>query len=66
VIIGYIPFKLNFGRYSWKRNLTVKMELPKLEDFLERLQRSWEKTKRSMEMAKETMKKQSDKKRRNP
>ena len=30
----HTPFKLNFGRHLWKGNLTVKMELPKLEDFL--------------------------------
>jgi len=36
---GYIPFELNFGRYTWKENLLVKIELPKLEDFLKRLQK---------------------------
>ena len=41
IAIDYTSFKLNFGRYSWKGNLTVKMELPKLESFLERLQGSW-------------------------
>jgi len=35
----------------------VKTELPKLEDFLEGLQRSWKAVKRLMEMAKEAMKK---------
>jgi len=29
-------FELNFGRYSWKRNLTIKIELPKLEIFLKK------------------------------
>ena len=41
----------------------VKTELPKLEDFLEELQKSWKVVKKSMEIAKEAMKKQFDKKR---
>jgi len=44
----------------------VMMELSKLEDFLEELQRSWEEVKKSMEIAKEVMKKQFDRKRHNP
>jgi len=40
VATEHTPFKLNFGRHPWKRNLMVKTELPKLEGFLERLQRS--------------------------
>jgi len=39
------------------------MELPKLKEFLEKLQKSWNKVRRSMEMEKEAMKKQFDKKR---
>ena len=35
IVIGRIPFKLNFGRYLWKGDLTMKIELPKLEEFLE-------------------------------
>ena len=42
------------------------MELPKLEDFLIRLQRSWKEVAKSMEVTKDTMKKQFNKKRRNP
>ena len=57
---------LNFGRHLWKGNLTVKIELLKLEDFLERLQKSWDKAKKSMKIAQENMKRQFDKKRRNP
>ena len=41
------------------------MELPKLEDFLIRLQKSWEKATKLMKMAKEAIKRQFDKKRRN-
>ena len=61
---GYISFKLNFGRHLWKGNLTIKMELSKLDEFLGEVQRSWNKAKISMDMAKEAMKKQFNKKRR--
>jgi len=37
----YALFKLNSGRHSWKKDLTIKMELLKLKTFLEELQRSW-------------------------
>jgi len=63
--IGHIPFKLNFGRYPWKGNLTIKTELPKLNNFLKGLQRSWNKARILIDMAKEAIKKQFDKKRRN-
>ena len=56
-------FELNFGRYSQKRNLTIKIELPKLEIFLKELQKSWKAAKMSMKMAKEVIKKQFDRKR---
>jgi len=36
----HTPFKLNFGKHLWKGNLIIKIELPKLEDFLEGLQGS--------------------------
>jgi len=44
----------------------VKIELPKLESFLQELQESWEAAKKLIEMAKKAVKKQFDKKRRNP
>ena len=50
---GYTPFELNFGWHPWKGNLTVKMELLKLESFLQELQESWEAAKKSTEMAKD-------------
>ena len=62
VAIGYTSFKLTFGRHSWKRNLIIRIELPKLNDFLKKLQRSWDKVKRSTNMTKEAMKKQYNKK----
>jgi len=43
----------------------VEMKLPKLEDFFEELQRSWDKSRISMNIAKEAMKKQFNKKIRN-
>jgi len=44
----------------------VQTEFPKLEEFLIGLQRSWEEATKALEGAQETMKKQFDKKRRNP
>jgi len=44
----------------------VQIEFPKLEAFLTGLQRSWDEATNSMEAAQETMKKQFDKKQRNP
>ena len=39
---GQTLFKLNFGRHTWKGNLMMQTEFPKLEEFLTGLQRSWE------------------------
>ena len=44
----------------------INTELPKLNEFLKGLQKNWEQAKISMEIAKEVLKKQFDKKRRNP
>ena len=43
----------------------MQTEFLKLEEFLIRLQRSWEEATKSMKMAKEAMKRQFDKKRQN-
>ena len=51
VATGQTPFKLNFERHSWKENLMVQIEFPKLEEFLIGLQRSWEEAMKSMEIA---------------
>jgi len=56
-VIGYTLFELNFGGYSWKGNLTVKIELPKLKNFFQELQESWEVAKKLIKIAKEAMKK---------
>jgi len=58
-------FKLNFGCHSWKGDLTVQTEFPKLEEFLISLQRSWEEATKAMEGVQEIMKRQFDKKRQN-
>ena len=60
-----MPFELNFGRHLQKVDLTVKTELPKLENFLEGLQKSWDTTRKLMEMEKEAIKKQFNRKRQN-
>jgi len=35
--IGYTLFELNFGKHSWKRDLTIEIKLLKLETFLKEL-----------------------------
>ena len=60
------PFKLNFGRHPWKGDLMVKIDIPRVEDFLSGLQRSWKQATKTMEEAQRNMKKQFNKKRRNP
>jgi len=56
------PFELNFGRHPWKGNLMVKMDIPRVKDFLIRLQKSWEQVTKAIEEAQKNMKKQFDKK----
>jgi len=64
--IGQTPFELNFGRHLWKGNLVTQMEFPKLEEFLIGLQQSWEEAIKSMKETQKNMKRQFDKKKRNP
>ena len=52
-----IPFVLTFGRHPWKGNLKVYMEIPRLEELLTELQKSWEEAIKSMEAVQEVMKK---------
>jgi len=63
---GKTPFELNFGRHPWKGDLMVQMEIPQVEEFVKELQKSWEQVTNVMEEAQKNMKKQFDKKRRNP
>ena len=62
---GQIPSKLNFERHPWKDDLVVQTNIPRVEDFLIGLQKSWEQATKAMEEAQKNMKKQFDKKRRN-
>ena len=63
---GKTPFKLNFGRHSWEGDLMVQTGIPRVENFLIRMQKSWEHATKAMEGAQKNMKKQFNKKRRNP
>ena len=62
---GWTSFELNFGRHPWKGDLVVQTDIPRVEDFLIGLQKSWEQVTKTMEEAQKNMKKQLDKKRRN-
>jgi len=64
--MGRTPFELNFERHPWKRDLMVQTEIPRVEEFMKELQKSWEQAMNTMEEAQKNMKKQFDKKRRNP
>jgi len=66
VATGRTPFELNFGRHPWKGDLMVQTNAPQVEEFITRLQRSWEQATNAMEEAQKKIKKQFDKKRRNP
>ena len=60
------PFKLNFGRHPWKGDLMVQMGIPQIEEFLIGIQKSWKQTTKTTEKVQKSMKRQFDKKRRNP
>jgi len=66
VAIGKMPFELNFGRHPWKGDLMVQTELPRVEEFAKKLQESWKHAAQAMEEAQKNMKRQFNKKRRNP
>ena len=63
---GKTPFELNFGRHPWKGDLMVQTELPRVEEFAKKLQKSWKQVAQAMEEAQKNMKQQFNKKRRNP
>ena len=60
---GRTPFKLNFGRHSWKGNLMVQLEIPRVEEFLVGLQKSWEQATKAIKEAQKNIKRQFDKRR---
>ena len=64
--MGKTPFELNFGRHFWKGDLMVQTETPRVEEFLIILQKSWEQVTKAMEEVQKMMKRQFDKRRRNP
>ena len=66
VATGRTQFELNFGRYSWKENLVVQIEILQVEEFLAEMKKSWKQATKAMEEAQKVMKKQFDKKRWNP
>jgi len=66
MVIGKILFKLNFGRYLWKDDLVVQMEILRVKEFLIRIQKSWKQATKVIEEVQKMMKKQFDKKRYNP
>jgi len=63
IATGKTPFELNFGRHLWKGNLVVQLEIPRVEEFLARLQKSWEQATKAMEETQKNMKRQFNKKR---
>ena len=63
---GRTPFKLNFGRHLWKGDLMVQTGILQVKEFLSGLQKSWEQATKVIKEAQKSMKKQFDKKRRNP
>jgi len=66
VATGRTPFELNFGRHSWKGDFIVQIEIPQVEEFMKELQKSWKQATNTMEEAQKNMKKQFNKKRRDP
>jgi len=59
---GKTPFELNFGGHPWKGDLMVQTELPRVEEFAKKLQKSWKQVAQAMEEAQKNMKRQFDKK----
>ena len=57
------PFELNFGRHLQKEDLVVQSEIPRVEEFLVGIQKSWEQVIKTMEEAQKNMKRQFDRKR---
>ena len=62
-VTGRMPFELNFGRHSWKSNLVIQTEIPRVEEFLIGIQNSWKQVTKAMEEAQKNIKRQFDKKR---
>ena len=48
-------FELNFGRHSWKGDLKVQSEIPRVGEFFAEIQKSWEQAMKAMEEAQKNM-----------
>ena len=59
------PFELNFGKHPQKGDLVVHLEISRVEEFLARIQKSWEQATKAIKEAQKNMKKQYNKKRQN-
>jgi len=55
--IGKTLFELNFGRHPWKGDLMVQTEIPRVEEFVKELQKSWEQATNAIKEAQKKMKK---------
>ena len=56
MVTGRTPFKLNFGRHPWKGNLVVQTEIPRVEEFIMGMQKSWEQATKAIKEAQKMMK----------
>ena len=56
VATGKTPFELNFGRHPWKGNLVVQTEIPRVEEFLAGIQKSWKQATKVMKEVQKNMK----------
>jgi len=63
VVTGRTLFELNFRRHPWKDDLVVQTEIPRVEEFLAGIQRSWEQATKTMEEAQKNIKRQFNNKR---
>ena len=61
----YAATGLNFRRYPWKDDLMVQTEIPRVEEFLIGIQKSWKQATKVIEEAQKNMKRQFNKKRQN-
>ena len=53
---GETQFNLNFGRHPWKRDFMVQMGIPRVEELMKHLQKSWKHTAHAMEESQKSIK----------
>ena len=61
--IGHTLFYMNYGKYPWKGNLTVEMEIPSLEKLLKKMETTREEARTAIERTKDMIKRQYNKRR---